>query len=480
MRIIWSVPVDEYWADVQPFVAKHRYLPFLETYTRPPQENRTAFIEFSNNLDLTDLESNEPELYSTTERYANKREQKHDGGFAFSHGDAVATDLGTSVQTQDVGFKTAQAGVLLAVSPHSTLAQSILVHYKWDQVKDKADDWEKRAADSPLLLETLGGHYRQTKQFERARLLLRRCLELSHDRSIYEELADSYKDQGDMEGWRKTLEEYLEKGEDPGLDHANIRVQIARYYMGQKRWKEAAPYAEAAAATWAGWAMECAVECYEALGEWEKGETWVQRLSERYPNASWTRWYCYCRRTGHGDIEAARQWTDAYVESVRGRPDLADPSWTGHYYWLSGSPKRAQAVFDDLYKAAPNPSMGTHLALVADEAGDSRRRDEVMKQLCTTMKDQAPKTLAIFQLMRDALAANKPLDLPAVDAILNSIPPEGLGNAELCVGKFLMNHDQPDAGRDHLRKAAASPKTYDWSREIANSIVRVREPAKKP
>jgi tetratricopeptide (TPR) repeat protein len=480
MKMTWAVPVDEYWADVQPFVAKHRYLPFLEIYVQPPQEIREAFVKFANTVDLSDLENHEPELCSAIERHESARGEKHIGGYAFAHGDAVARDLGASVQTQDVNFKTAQAKVLLAVSPHSTLAQSILVYHRWDEVKDKADAWEQRAGDSPLLLDSLGSHFCQAKQYERGRLLLRRCLELSPQRSVFEEIAGSYKDQGDMEGWRKTLDEYLEKGEDLGLDHANIRVQIARYFMGQKRWKEAAPYAEAAASTWAGWAMECAVECYEAMGEWEKGAAWVQRLSERYSNNNWAWWYCYCKRTGHGDIASAREWTDAYLESARGRPDLANPTWTGYYYWLSGSPKRAQDVFDAQYKAAPSPSTGVQLVLAADEAGDTSRRDEVMKQLCTTMKDQAPKTLAIFQLMRDALAADKPLDLPAVDAILKTIPPEGLGNAEFCVGIFLMNHGRPDSGRDYLRKSASSPQTLDWSREIANSIVRANDPVKKP
>jgi tetratricopeptide (TPR) repeat protein len=471
MRVIWGVPADDYWADVRTFVAGHRYLTFLEAYIQPAQQVRPKYTEFANKVDLDELEPQEPELFSGTEHAQNTRE-KHDGAFAYGHGDAVARDLAACTQTQDEAFKVGQARVLLAVSPNSTVARRLLIAYAWDSVKDRADAWEKEAGESSGLLESLGWRYGELKQYDRAQRLLRRSVELSPQRSAYESLADTYKARGDMEGWRKTLDEYLAKGEDHGLNHATIRVQIARCYIGEKRWKDAAPYAEAAAATWAGRAMECAVECYEAMGEWERGEAWAQRLSERYPNTMWARWYCDCKRTGRGDIAAARAWTDAYVDSARGRPDLADPYWVPYSFWLSGSTKKARDAFEALFAEKPSPQMGIGIALTADEAGDAARRDAVMEQLCTKMKDQAPKTLAICQLMRDSLAANKPLDLAAVDAILGTIPPETRGNAEFFVGKFLMNRGQAEAGRNYLRKAGESRQTHDWTREIANALCR--------
>jgi tetratricopeptide (TPR) repeat protein len=480
MKVIWGVPVDDYWPQVRPLVARHRYRTFLESYALPPQQIRPAFVEFSNQIDLTDLEHQAPELFAATEQYQTTRGEKHDGGFAYGHGDALARDLAACTQTQDASYKAAQAKVLLAVSPHSAVARGILIVDAWDQVKDQADTWEKEAEDSPFLLESLGWRRRELKQYDRAQRLLRRCVELSPQRSVYDNLAATFREQGDMEGWRRTLDEYLARGEDHGLDHAEVRVQIARHYMDQKRWEDAAPYAEAAAETWAGWAMVCAVECYEAMGEWEKGEAWVRRLTERYPNTNWAAWYCYCRRTGHGEVEAARAWTDAYLESARGRPDLADPTGVAYYSWLSGSMQRAQAAFDALFAEAPSAGTGIPLALVADEAGDSGRRDAVMKQLCTTMKDQAPKTLAIFQLMSDALATDKPLDLAAVDAILNTLPPETRTNGDFCVGKFLLNHGRAEIGREYLRRAAESPMTHDWWRQLAVSIVGAKETEKKP
>jgi hypothetical protein len=48
------------------------------------------------------------------------------------------------------------------------------------------------------------------------------------------------------------------------------------------------------------------------------------------------------------------------------------------------------------------------------------------------------------------------------------------------VSKFLMNRSQADLERKYLQKAADSPKTYDWSREIARSLVRPADKVENP
>ena len=74
--------------------------------------------------------------------------------------------------------------------------------------------------------------------------------------------------------------------------------------MKKNEFEKAEPFAEAAADSWAAWAMEAAIECEEGLGHWEQAEGWVKREQQRYGPA--TRWLRWCERTGHGDLEAAR------------------------------------------------------------------------------------------------------------------------------------------------------------------------------
>ena len=105
---------------------------------------------------------------------------------------------------------------------------------------------------------------------------LSRYIELSPDAWAYQTLAATYKEQGNIDRWKETLDEFLKKVEDPGLDHAKVRVEIANYYMGLKQWDKARPYAEAAAATWAGWAMSCAARCAEGEQDWAARRSLVQ------------------------------------------------------------------------------------------------------------------------------------------------------------------------------------------------------------
>ena len=87
--------------------------------------------------------------------------------------------------------------------------------------------------------------------------------------------------------------------------------------MGLKQWDKARPYAEAAAATWARWAMSCAARCAEGEQDWERAEAWYSRETERYPDDSWAVWYFFCKRTGHGNLEAARAFVEQYVTRSR-------------------------------------------------------------------------------------------------------------------------------------------------------------------
>jgi tetratricopeptide (TPR) repeat protein len=474
-----AVPVEDYWTQARPTVAGHRYVMFLDGCALPPKQIGAAFIDFANKLDPSDLESQEADLCWSTDRNLRDNEKNRNQTFAVCHSDAVARDLAMSLRSflsSDPKYSVLQAKTLLAVSPDSKLAQSALLSLAWDEFKDRALAWEEKAGDSLILLATLGNHYRDLKQYDRAKTLFRRYLAISPQHSIYLSLAGIYKQEGDMEGWLKVLEEYLEKGEDKGLDHAQAQVEIAHYFMSQKRWKEATPFAEAAAETGAAWAMICAIQCYEANQEWEKGESLSKGVAERYPTNCWPKWYSFCKRTGHGEIKAAEAWTVAYLEASKGRPDLADPAAAGYFYWWSGSTKKAFETFDELYRANPHPSFGLTLMLLSDELGNKSRRDEVLTDLCTKMKDQAPKSITICERFREALNADKPLDIAAIAAILESIPIESRGNAEFLVGSFAKNRGNQELTRKYFQLAVDYPKTLDWNREIARSYLEEKKP----
>jgi len=261
-----------------------------------------------------------------------------------------------------------------------------------------------------------------------------------------------------------------------------VQVEIAQHYMDQKRWAEAKEYAEAAAQTWAGWAMNCAARCHEGLENWDQAELWTQRQTERYPNVCWPNWYLFCKRTGHGDLRSAQKWTEDYLAASEKRPDMANQDMAACFYWMNGAPKKALDLLGKSFAANASPATGVHLALIADELGEKARRDAVLEELCTKLRDKAPKTISLCQMMRDELAdaSHHPFDLGAVDHAIESFPEDGRGNAEFLVGRYLLNRGKADLARKYLKRCADSPKSFVWLKAIAADSLQARSSVPKP
>ena len=223
----------------------------------------------------------------------------------------------------------------------------------------------------------LGRRYSDLKQYEKARVLLEQYVAESPEYWAFERLAKNYREQGDAARWLATLDRYLAAGEDHGLDHAKVRVEIANDYMAKGLWTKAQPYAEAAAATWAAWAMQCAVRCYEGMQDWQRAELWVRRLSERYPDSSLREWLKFCKRTGHGDIAAARALLEQYGVDP-GKPEATDFLEVGYSAWLKGSTKEAMDSIRKAYESKPSLLAGCALLVLADEMGDGAQRDAIL------------------------------------------------------------------------------------------------------
>ena len=130
---------------------------------------------------------------------------------------------------------------------------------------------------------------------------------------------------------------------------------MANKLMSEGRFEEAKPYADAAAATWAAFGMVCASQCYEGLKDWAQAEQWSRLTSERYSRRNWAYWYTWCKRTGHGDVKAARAVAEAHLAEVAGSPEPEDLNRIGFFYWSIGSPQKALEFMEKAYASDPDP-----------------------------------------------------------------------------------------------------------------------------
>ena len=292
-------------------------------------------------------------------------------------------------------------------------------------------------------------------------------------------MANVYKSQGQADKWLATLEEVLRQ-EDNALDHADVRDTIAREFMKQKKYKEAMPYADAAAESGAAWAMITASSCHEMLGEWEEAEQWIRATSERYDDCA-THWFYWCKRTERGDVKAA---------SAVARPQLAilaqaitnpkDDFAFGSIMILANEPGLALARTKRSVEAKYDAPLALRLAVLADATGDADLRDRTITLLLADTRKVGPITRRTLTLMRDWLARPEAEkvgpDLAKVDAILAAMP-EGRGDIAYLVAQFLDNHGREDDATAYLAIAAAKvpPETTDErNRILARSALRDR------
>lgn len=476
MANAWRVPASDALAEFRPLVARHRFYPLLQYLALPRREGVPALTELAGRLDLAELEPTERPLIDA---FRDQHLPAWEAASSAStiHVSLLARDIAERVR-QTTAAKDRYGRILLNISPYSAHAMGVLIEAAWDEVKDEVPAWREKVGEAPAMIAALGRKYADLKDYGEAEKYLRRYVELSPDPWAYRLLADCFKARGHSERWRTTLDEFLAKTEPAGLEHAQIQVEIANDLMSRGRFADAKKYAESAAETGAGWAMTCISECEEGLKDWEQAELWIRRTAQRYPKANAAAWYRFCKRTGHGDIQAARAFADAHV--APGVADLPDPSrlrQDGFSLWASGSPKQALDAIVQAEGIRHDPASSIAAFLLADELGDKPRRDRLLEELCTKLQRQAPRMITIGHMMRDALAdgGKGSLDIAAVDKLLAAMPLRTRGNADFLVGRFLKNRGQTESAQKYLQRAADSSQTSSGLRQIASDSLRTSD-----
>ena len=474
MRFTWGVPVEEYWGESHRLVDNHPYRSFLEAYVAPPRELGQTGARLIDGLDVQALQANESELTRVISQSSQLPKAQKAWYFALMHNDEIARDRALELRFSNKGSQVPVGRALLRISPHSPFARARLIEYDWDAVKDKVDQWEKEAGDSPTLLASLAWRYRELAKLDDAERALTRYIKLSADYWGYHQLAEIYRARNDLKRWQETLDEYLANGEDLGLDHARVGVELAEHFMRQKLWDKAWPYAESAAETWAEWALDAARRCAEGMEKWDEAEQFAQRETQRYPNTDWSRWYLFCKRTGHGDVDGARDFIKQYLAAIGDRPDIANPYYIGTFQWLNGERKEALGNLRKFYETTSDPWTCLMVLALADDLGDASTREEFFKILVAKHRDKAPKSTQIWEMFHQALAERPKgtVDLKAVDKALESIPAPERGNTEFLVGKYLANHGKAEDARRYLTFSLKASVVPDWTKAQAAEALR--------
>lgn len=475
LKTMLGAPVGDYLAEVKPFVEGHRYLPYLVFLSRSIQEGRADFTEFAKKIDLSEAEWTEFELltWMDTLRSPNEPSKRV---VALMHNDAVVPDLSAipNIYPQTSRVVTIKS-FLMPIAPDWPFSNSVLIDIAWEIVKPKAAAWESSPDTSPIILAALGKHYAAAGQFEEAERVLRRYISHFPERWSYELLAETCKNRGDMERWRAVLDEYLIKGENLGLDHSVVQAKIAHQLMDRKKWAEAKPYADAAASTGSGDGTLCAIRCAEGMEDWKKSEALCGYLLERYPEHNWGEMFLYCKRTGRGDLAAARKHVEDYLGKHKVHENSSFLLESGFFYWMTGDLKHAVERLSKEYEWTKDEMTNLHVAMVADEMHDYARRDAILSGFCERFKAKGDPWVSICERMKSDLSSNKvdPYeDVAAFDQLLGAIPANWRPTAYYFVGRYFLNRGRIEVAQAYLGRCADSPMVNRWIRAIASEIIR--------
>ncbi len=477
MQNKWSVPVDDFWEAARPTIERHPYRPFLGMLAGDPDDRRD-YEEFCKVYDRADLESSESMfIFHIQHTPGPARESaKDDWNLVGAHNTSSVHDICIMLAGTRQELRPQFAGRLMEASPNNAYAASVMVKYDWAGSQPKLDEWKERHGDSAAFLSALAAKLMELGRHDEARPLLTRYIIMSPDRSGYDKLAECQEKAGDEAGWLETLNAFLEDTESTGLDHATVQVKLARFYLEKRLPEKARPYAYAATATWAGWAMKCAADVDEQLGDLESAGAWLQRTAERYPS-SWADWYLFARRTGLAEPERAAKLAGAMARI----PEALDPYGLAFYHWIEGDASAALRALDPGDAPTDNLVLALNLALLQDQTGAAEERDRTVKHIVDEMKDAGPKTVQICQMLFASLADGaKPPDLAAIDAMIAPWQPQPRSICEYLVGRFLLNRGRVEDARKYLEYCIDCSVLDPWYRAAAGAWLRAASPDAEP
>jgi tetratricopeptide (TPR) repeat protein len=365
-----GVPTDNFLKLAAPLVAGHPYRPYLESFASGGQGGQAAA-----GFRITKTDALEIQEESMLAWYDSlHRGEKSLRAVLCEQVDETADQLGALMAWSTPDCFQQRTARLLATSPFSPFAKAFGIERCGDSFKAQFPAWEEEARRYPRMAQAMAHRALAGRRRDEAAKWFKAAIARSPSYDLYAALADLYRSQGKTDEWRATLEEYL-KQPDYGLDHATVRVQIARQYMRLKQWDKATPYAQAAAETYASWALQAAAECFEARQDWKAAEEIYKAIFERYPVGSAVAdWYGFCRRTGHGDVKAARQAAKDYFDE---HPQERLPS----VYVLEKDLPKARERYQRLFQMGHDPLYAMHVALLSDQLHEDAARDAALAEI---------------------------------------------------------------------------------------------------
>jgi hypothetical protein len=206
------------------------------------------------------------------------------------------------------------------------------------------------------------------------------------------------------------------------------------------------------------------------MGNMKLAEKWVRECAEHYrPNAYL--WFFWCKRTGYGDVEAARQLAESCLVP-RDMSRSGEGETYGVYLQLAGEPRQAREAFVKDFRIDWNPNSGMHAAVLAFKMNDRKLHDDLLQDIIDkssrskSLADRRAPKIELARLLRSLPTGT--LDPEKVDAIVERAPKDDAVNVEYFAGRFFEAYgSQSLADRYLLRAARRTDRTDKFAHVLA-------------
>ncbi len=469
MHHMWSVPVDNYLREVAPLIESHPYQKFVNMTGYDDAQLAELMNSTLSNLHRSSLPPQaQLKLLASVEdidrRQFNNIRRSEKPPIDQTHR-ALTLRMHATREKAD-RLKVAEQ--ILEISKHSPVGIAFKIKSDGKLSKEEVEELTKPYRHHPAVLRALA----ESPPMQGVqKKFLEEYVRLSPDYSAVSRLADWHKFEGDIDNWLATLERYL-KLPPIGLEHGRIRVDIAEHFMGKKEWDRALPYAEAAAESYAQWAMRCAVQCNQGKGDLDRAQLWYSRMADRYPSSA-DAYIDWLRNHDRNDPQFIALRVSKIEQEAKSLP------WNqrfaaGCQLMLLEEYERALSIFaqatDNVSDARSRCYNGLFAAVLAHKLGRKQQRDEILKTISNNTDATQAKSQQLAGLMLAAVNDEATtFNTTTFAKLLEDANSEDRVNLNYFVGKFLAFSGQPDAATVYFKASSTTPDTENY---VTNAMAR--------
>jgi len=482
-------------ASVLPLVKDHRFAAYIDSYRYRWPHERVEMQELLKDLVIEDPRRNMSGMLHRVWWIKDSRRQSI-GKFAYQVAGRNFTFAGMleyvypdspSWNPEDARFAAIFAREFAGIAPHCETATRMAVQAAEDPSIEDLQKWESELKNDPTAFRILAYRYYAKQDKPAAMRCYERSLACLPTFSTARDLANLHFELGDREKWEQTLLDYL-KSENLGLEHAMAHQQLANGLCSWGDWQKARHHAEQAGGTWAAWGLNTASFVCEGLADWKASEEWMREKSTNYPTGSGIDWYLWCKRTGRGDLDAARKLALEYCQRNSETKTAKGLAKRGTYFLLEDQLDKALESFRKAFDAEPSYFAGMMAVQLAREPNDAASREKIISAIKEMVEKAREKPdydgkrdeagLAVLEWLKTG--DTSPERLEKLDGLVAPIDSAGRSAFTYVVGRKLAALGQPEAAEKYWRRALVTPGYHTDAATLAGMELAKRHGTSRP